>query len=82
MFQFFRKPKTGSTVTFKINGMHCTSCSMNIDGELEDADGVFSASTNYAQAKTKINFDEKKISKDQLRKIIEDLDYQVEKEIL
>ena len=25
---------------FPINGMHCTSCSINIDGELEDVAGI------------------------------------------
>lgn len=50
----------------KISGMHCSSCAMNIDFELEDA-GV-KASTNYARQETEVEFDEEKIS---LNKIIE-----------
>ena len=40
------------TVTLKIVGMHCTSCAMNIDFELEDIKGVKEASTNYAKLQT------------------------------
>src|SRR5205085_6844385 len=39
-----------SEVTFKISGMHCTSCAMNIDGEIEELEGVLSSSTHYARA--------------------------------
>lgn len=52
----------------KIDGMHCISCAMNIDGELEDTDGVKSANTNYAKQHTEVEFDETKISE---KKIIE-----------
>ena len=49
-------------VLFKITGMHCTSCAMNIDGELEDTDGVKEAKTNYAKAETQVEFDAEKVS--------------------
>lgn len=42
---------------FKISGMHCTSCAMNIDGELEETNGVKEASTHYAKAITEVTFD-------------------------
>lgn len=44
----------------KIEGMHCTSCAMNIDFDLEDL-GVKSAKTNYAKQETEVEFDEEKI---------------------
>lgn len=50
----------------KIEGMHCTSCAMNIDFDLEDV-GV-KASTNYAKQVTEVEYDEEKIT---LQKIIE-----------
>lgn len=52
----------------KINGMHCTACSMNIDFDLEDLDGIKSAKTNYAKQESEIEFDEEKIN---MQKIIE-----------
>lgn len=64
-------------IVLKINGMHCTSCSMNIDGELEDTDGVKEASTNYASQKTEITFDEAKIQENKIIAIIEGLGYSV-----
>lgn len=52
----------------KIDGMHCTSCAMNIDFDLEDLDGVKSAKTSYAKQESEIEFDEEKVD---TRKIIE-----------
>lgn len=62
-------------VLFKITGMHCTSCSMNIDGELEDTDGVTSASTSYAKQQTSVEFDESKLKLDDITLIIKKAGY-------
>lgn len=45
----------------KISGMHCTSCAMNIDFDLEDLEGVKTAKTNYAKQETEVEFDEEKV---------------------
>lgn len=45
----------------KIEGMHCSSCAMNIDFDLEDIDGIKSAKTNYAKQESEIEYDEEKI---------------------
>lgn len=45
----------------KIEGMHCSSCAMNIDFDLEDLHGVKSAKTSYAKQETEIEFDEDKV---------------------
>jgi copper chaperone CopZ len=52
----------------KIEGMHCGSCAMNIDFDLEDLDGIKSVKTNYAKQETEIEYDEGKVN---LEKIIE-----------
>lgn len=77
MLNIFKKDDRGTSVTFKIDGMHCTSCSMNIDGELEDTEGVLNAKTNYATATSVIQYDDKLATKDQLKEIIESLGYLV-----
>lgn len=77
MLNIFKQKPKGAIVTFKIDGMHCTSCSMNIDGELEDITGVISASTSYAKVTTIVEFDKLKISTDKLKKTIEQLGYKV-----
>ena len=44
----------------KIEGMYCTSCCLNIDGDLEDyVKGVKKASTNYARQECEVEFEEK-----------------------
>lgn len=52
----------------KINGMHCTSCSLSIDMDLEDLEGINKAHTSYAKQETEVEFDSNKIS---IEKIIE-----------
>lgn len=59
----------------KIEGMHCGSCAMNIDGELEDIEGIKSSSTNYAKQLTEVEFDPKKISESVIIGKIEDVGY-------
>lgn len=77
MFSFIKKKTVGATVTFKIKGMHCPSCAMNIDGELEDVAGVTSATTSYAQSRTKVTYDPLKVTQGTLMKVIESLKYSV-----
>ncbi len=45
----------------KIEGMHCTSCAMNIDFDLEDL-GVKSVKTSYAKQECEVEFDEEKLN--------------------
>jgi copper chaperone CopZ len=62
----------------KITGMHCTSCAMNIDGELEDTDGVKAANTSYAKSITNVEFDPKKVSLEKVISIIKTTGYTAE----
>ena len=48
--------------SFKIEGMHCASCAMNIDGELEDMNGVKESNTSYAKLVTEVMYDEELIT--------------------
>ena len=47
---------------FKIEGMHCASCAMNIDGELEDMKGVKESNTSYVKMITKVSYDEELVT--------------------
>ncbi len=64
------------TIKLKINGMHCTSCAMNIDGELEDM-GVKESKTSYAKNETNVTFDESNISIEIIFGVIQKLGYEV-----
>lgn len=76
IFKKNQKPK-GEEVVYKIDGMHCTSCSMNIDGALEDLDGVFESTTSYAKSTTKVVFDAKKIGEVEIKKVIVESGYTI-----
>lgn len=39
--------------------MHCTSCAMNIDLDLEDIEGIQNSNTNYAKSISVVQTDEK-----------------------
>jgi copper chaperone CopZ len=53
-------------IKLKIEGMHCTSCAMNIDMDLEELDGVKAVNTSYAKQVSEVEFDESKLSMDQV----------------
>lgn len=48
--------------TFKIKGMHCSSCAVALEWELEDL-GV-KAKCSYAKAQVEVEYDEVKITSD------------------
>lgn len=63
-------------VVLKINGMHCTSCAIDIDGELEDTEGVVCSNTSYAKQKTEVEFEEDKVNLKNLEDKIKNLGYE------
>jgi len=71
------KKTQNETIIFQIKGMHCVSCAMNIDGELEDLEGVIEAKTSYAKAQTAVTYDAQKVKPTKLKKVIENLSYEV-----
>lgn len=81
MFKWLVSKKEGNSVSisriFTISGMHCSSCSLLIDGELEDEPGVVSARTNYVQGSTQVTFDPQLVSEEKLQAIITKLGYTV-----
>lgn len=54
----------------KIEGMHCSSCAMNIDFDLEDLEGIKTAKTNYARQESEVEYDEEKVK---IKDIIESI---------
>ena len=62
---------------FKIEGMHCASCAMKIDGELEDTAGVKDVRTNYAKQLTEVEYDESLIDEGKVAEVIKKAGYSV-----
>ena len=61
--------------TFKVSGMHCVSCAMNIDGALEDLLGVTKAQTSYAKGETMVEYDDQQTNSDAIKKAIDTTGY-------
>lgn len=62
-------------VSIKIQGMDCASCVINIDGALEDLDGVKNAATNFAKEVTTIEYNPEKISQTKVLQTIRAVGY-------
>lgn len=60
---------------FKIEGMHCPSCSMLIDGDLEDLEGVKSSKTSFAKSECEVEFDDIRLSEDKILQTIQKTGY-------
>ncbi len=65
-------------IKLDIKGMHCSSCAMNIDFDLEDLEGVKSAKTSYAKQSTEVEFDEKKVTEKDIAAQIKKTGYKAE----
>lgn len=61
--------------TFKVIGMHCTSCALMIESDLEDA-GV-KAKCNYAKETLEVEFDEKKVTEKKISDVVLKAGYQI-----
>lgn len=59
----------------KIGGMHCTSCAMTIDMDLEELEGVKGARTSYASQETEVEFDSAKVTDDLILETIKKSGY-------
>lgn len=60
---------------FKICDMHCMSCAMSIDFDLEELEGVKNARTNYAKAECEVEFEEKKVNHKKIIEVIKKTGY-------
>ena len=60
---------------FKISGMHCVSCVVNIENALKKEAGIKSANINFASEKLYLEFNSIEISIARIQKVIEKLGY-------
>lgn len=58
LFRRRQDTETGPVVVLKVEGMHCSSCGLLIDDELEDVPGVRSARTDVRNARSTIRLEE------------------------
>mgnify|MGYP000582199003 CR=1 FL=1 len=61
---------------FEITGMHCTGCVMAVEGAVEDLAGVLSARADYARQFADVEYDETRVTPDQIIAAIAESGYQ------
>lgn len=64
-----------TTKIFKLSGLHCTSCSLVIEGEIEDLGAK--ASCDYVKQTVKVEFDPEILSEQKIIAAIEGQGYEV-----
>ena len=60
------------TTTIKVDGMSCGGCVKSVTGVLTALEGVAKAEVSLEQKQAVVEFDAGKVSRDQLKSVIED----------
>ncbi len=63
--------------TFQLDTFSCPSCSLKIEGMLKKTDGVISSEVLYNSSRVKVDFDESKLSADEISGKIRRLGFDV-----
>lgn len=61
---------------FRVEGMHCSNCAMNIEGIEDDLPGIKQISASYQKGQMLVEFDEAKVSEGQILAAVEKRGYQ------
>ena len=64
-------------IHLNVGGMTCINCQVKIENGLNTVDGVMEASVSFSKGTADILYDESRISKKNIIKVIEDLEYEV-----
>ncbi len=64
--------------TFRIPDMHCSACVMKLEGLEDDLPGVKRVEASYQKQSMLVEYDDGKVSVEEIRKAIEELGYTVE----
>lgn len=62
--------------SYKVKGMHCTSCPLVIESDLEDI-GV-KASCNYAKSTLEVQYDEAKLGEEKIFVVVKNAGYELD----
>ncbi len=68
-------PEKTTKETVSIQGMHCATCAVNIEGALKNLPGVRSANVNYATERATVEYDESLLSHHDIDKAVRDAGY-------
>jgi copper chaperone CopZ len=62
--------------TYRVEGMHCSNCAMNIEGIEDDLPGIKQVAASYQKGRMLVEFDEAKVSEVQILAALEKRGYQ------
>ena len=64
-------------MTLRIQGMHCASCTMNVENFLIRLDGIFDVKADLTSQSAKIRYDASKVTLDEIEKVIDSLGFEL-----
>ena len=62
--------------TYRVDGMHCSNCAMNIEGIEDDLPGIRQICASYAKGQMVVQFDEALVSEVQILEAVVKRGYQ------
>ena len=64
-------------MTIRIQGMHCASCTMNVENFLIRLDGIFDVKADLTSQSARIRYDSSKVDMNEIEKVIESLGFEL-----
>ena len=64
-------------VTLRIDGMHCASCTMNVENFLIRLDGIFDVKADLTSGTAFVRYDKNKVTIDDMEKVIKNLGFEL-----
>ena len=64
-------------MTLRIQGMHCASCTMNVENFLIRLDGIFDVKADLTSQTAKIRYDSSKVTLDEIEEVINSLGFEL-----
>jgi copper chaperone CopZ len=64
--------------TFRVDGMHCSNCPMEVESIEDDLPGIKQVSASYQKGQMVVEFDESKVSEAQIIAAVEKKGYHAE----
>ena len=64
-------------MTIRIQGMHCASCTMNVENFLIRLDGIYDVKADLTSQTARLRLDKSKVSIDEIEKVIESLGFEL-----
>ena len=66
-----------NTVTFKVEGMHCSGCAETIQALLERSAGVQKAAASFDEGEARVLYDSQTVTEEQLVAVVEKAGFRV-----